>query len=91
MPIKKSGFKRLKQDKKKHTQNKAAISELRTMIKKARVLIAAQNRDEADTTLKKLESKLDKAAKSNTIRDNNASRRISRLRKQWSEIGKEKA
>ncbi|MFQ5952582.1 MAG: 30S ribosomal protein S20 [Candidatus Omnitrophota bacterium] len=86
MPIKRSGFKRLRQDKKKHVKNKSIISEIRTMKKKARTLIAAKNREEADAVLKKLESKMDRAAKNNIIKKNNASRNISRLRQQWSEI-----
>ena len=86
MPIKKSAFKRLRQDKKKHEKNKSQISEIRTLTKKARTLVAAKNREEAETLLKKLESKLDKAAKRNIIKRNNASRSISRLRKQLSAV-----
>ncbi len=87
MPIKKSAFKRLRQDKKKHLRNKAVISELRTLVKKARTLITAKKTQEADTLLKKLESRLNKAAKRKVIKKENASRRISRLRKQLSKAG----
>ena len=88
MPIKKSGFKRLRQDKKKHEHNKGIISEIRTLKKKALTSIAAKNREEADAFLKKLESKMDRAARKNVIKKYNASRNIARLRKQWAEIGK---
>ena len=82
MPIKKSAFKRLRQDKKKHIKNKAVKTELRTLVKKSRALINDKKLEEADKLLKTLESKLSKAAKSNVIKKNNASRRVSRLRKQ---------
>ncbi|NQT32674.1 MAG: 30S ribosomal protein S20 [Candidatus Omnitrophica bacterium] len=87
MPNKKAAIKSLRQDKKKHDSNKAELSEIRTITKKARVLIAADNSKEADTLLKKLESKLGKAAKNDVIKKNNAARRISRLRSQWARIG----
>ena len=82
MPVKKSAFKRLRQDKKKHLRNKAAISEIRTLSKRVTALINDNKLDEAVSTLKKLESKLDKTAKSKIIRKGNASRRKSRLKAQ---------
>lgn len=80
MPNKKAAIKSLRQDKKKHTRNKAMVAELRTLTKKARVLITDKKSDEAEKALRNLESKLSRAAKSNIIKKNNASRRISRLR-----------
>jgi small subunit ribosomal protein S20 len=88
MPIKKSAFKRLRQDKKKHEKNKSTISRVRTLKKKARELIAAKNSKEADAFLKKLESAMDRAVKRNIIKKNTASRNISRLRKDWAKLGK---
>ena len=82
MPVKKSAYKRLRQDKKKHLRNKSVISEIRTLTKKSRALINDQKLDEADALLKQLESKLDKAAKSNVIKKKNASRKISSLKSQ---------
>lgn len=87
MANKKAAIKSLRQDKKKHIQNHAILSELRTLTKKARTLISEKKREEADSALKKLESKLCRAAKSDMIKKNNASRRISRLRSQWTKIG----
>ena len=86
MPIKKFAFKRLRQDKKKHVRNKSAVSEIRTLAKRARTLIAEKKREEADAALKKLESKLDKATQNNIVKKNSAARSISRLRKNWSAI-----
>ncbi len=87
MPNKRAAVKSLRQDKKKHIQNKATLSEIRTLAKKTRVLITEKKGPEADTALKQLESKLDKAAKNNTVRKTTASRRIARLRGQWAKIG----
>jgi len=88
MPQKKSAYKRLRQDKKKHLHNKSRISEVRTLDKKARTLIASQNKDEAEGVLRKLESKMDKAVKIKTMKKNTVSRKISRLRKKLDLIGK---
>jgi len=86
MPNTRSAIKTLRQDKKKHERNQAAKAELRTITKTARKLIEENNKIGADEALKKLESKLYRAAKSNIIRKENASRRISRLRSQWSKL-----
>ena len=88
MPQIKSAFKRLRQDKKKHIHNKAKLSELKTLTKKARTLISSQEKDQAETALRKLEAKLKKAAKTNTIKSGTASRRISRLRKHLHKVTK---
>ena len=83
MANKKAAIKSLRQTKKRNARNVAARSELRTLAKKAKLLIAEKKRDEADKALKTLESKLSKAAKSNIIKKANASRRVSRLRAEW--------
>ena len=87
MANKKAALKSLRQDKKKHERNKSAISELRTLTKKAEALIEDKKRDEADAALKQLESRMDRAAKTNQIKKGNASRKISRLRSHWAKIG----
>ena len=86
MPNKKAAIKSLRQDKKKHDRNKSQVSEIRTLAKKAQTLITEKNRKEADVALRSLESKLCKAVKTNIIKKNNASRRISRLRGHWAKI-----
>jgi small subunit ribosomal protein S20 len=86
MANKKAALKSIRQTKKRYIRNKAVMSELRTLAKKARTLIDSKNRKEADTVLKNLESKLYRAARHNTIKKNNASRHISRLRAQWAKI-----
>ena len=87
MANKKAAIKSLRQDKKKHDRNKSHMSELRTLAKNARIAIEKQDKTAADEALKKYESKLYRAAKNDIIKKNNASRRISRLRSQWSKIG----
>lgn len=86
MPIKKQAFKALRQSRKRHEKNKGVISEIKTLVKKATQLIADKNRAEADAALKALESKMYRAAKSNVIKKETASRKVSRLRSQWAKI-----
>ncbi len=88
MPNKKAAIKSLRQGKKRQEHNKTILSEIRTLVKNAKTLITAKDREEADKALKKLESKLSKAAKTDVIKKKNASRRISRLRSQWAKIEK---
>lgn len=83
MANKKAAMKSLRQDKKRHERNTAARSELRTLTKRARILLSENKREEADALLKKLESSLDRAVKKNVIKKGCASRKISRLRSQW--------
>ena len=84
MANKQAALKSLRQDKKRHDRNTATRSALRTLTKKARTLLAENKREETDAVLKKLESKLDRAVKKNVIKKGNASRKISRLRTEWS-------
>ena len=86
MPIKKQAFKALRQSKKRHIRNRSVISEMRSLVKKAQQLITDKKRAEADTALKALESKMYRAAKVNLIRKETASRKVSRMRKQWAKI-----
>lgn len=88
MPNKKAAIKSLRQSKKRQEHNKTILSEIRTLIKNTKTLITAKDSEEANKTLKKLESKLSKAAKSKVIKKKNASRHISRLKSQWAKIKK---
>ncbi len=82
MPQMRSAFKRLRQNKKKHMVNKGTITEIRTLTKKVRALISEKNAEAGVKALRQLESKLGKAVKTNTMKKNSVSRKISRLRKQ---------
>jgi len=88
MPQIRSAFKRLRQDKKKHIANKSMVSEIRTLTKKVRTLITEKDLKTGEQALRRLESKLDRAVKSNKMKKNTSSRKISRLRKQLSQIKK---
>jgi len=88
MPNKKSAIKSLRQDQKKHISNISVISEIRTITKKVRAAIEAKDLEKSNELLKKLESKLDKAAKTKRIKKQTSSRKISRLKKQFAKIQK---
>jgi small subunit ribosomal protein S20 len=86
MPQIKSAYKRLRQDKKKHVHNKAKISAIRTLAKKTDTLIAEKKKDEAEESMRQLESKLCKAAKTNTVKKESAARKVSRMKKKLSKV-----
>lgn len=74
MPIIRSAIKKLRKDKKRTERNKAKKINLKALIKKARENKSAAN-------LRDVFSALDKAAKTNLIHKNKASRLKSRLSK----------
>lgn len=74
MPIIKSAIKKLRKDRVRTLRNKKKEENLKTLIKKARVSKTPQN-------LSAVFSALDKAAKTNLIHKNKASRLKSRLSK----------
>ena len=79
MANRRAAVKRLRQDKKRHARNLKIRTELKKIIKKFLGLVAGKNAAEAKTTLQKVFSLLDKAAKKNIIHPNTASRKKSRL------------
>jgi len=78
----KSAIKRNKQNEKRRLQNRVFRGEARTMVKKARVAIASDEKEEAKTRVLEAVKALDKAASKGVIHKNNAARRKSRLMKQ---------
>ncbi|MBF0494540.1 MAG: 30S ribosomal protein S20 [Candidatus Omnitrophica bacterium] len=82
MPQIKSAFKNLKQNRKRYLVNKGAISEIRTLAKKVRDFVVSKDAGKSETALREYEKHLMKAAQKGTIKKENASRKISRLRKQ---------
>lgn len=78
MPILKSAFKRMRQDKKRHARNLKVENELKSLSKK---FAAALNAKSVETKKLGLElvSKLDKARSKGMIHKNNASRKKSRI------------
>mgnify|MGYP006419355777 FL=1 len=81
MPIKQAGIKALRQSKKRHVLNLSAKNNLRNLTKKSDRALDAGKKDEAKEHVQKTVKALDKAAKTNLIKKNTASRRKSRLMK----------
>jgi len=81
MPNIKSAAKRLRQDKKKSVENKAAKSALKTKIKKLKAYIDSGKKEEVKKLISEIEKTLDKAKSKGIIHKNKASRTKSRLMK----------
>ena len=81
MPILKSAKKRLVQDEKKRYANFLKKREMRKILKEVRSLFTLKNKEEAFKMLPKVYKVIDKAAKTNVIKDNTASRKKSRITK----------
>ena len=88
MPIKKAAYKELRKAKKRHFANIATRSELRTLAKTFESLLSNKKTDEAKKALSELVSKIDRAASKGVIKNNSASRKISRLMKKLSSSAK---
>ena len=81
MPITKSAFKALRQTKRRRARNLKQQGALKDTIKKYKKAVEAGKKDEAVKLLPEVYKKLDKAAKTNIIKKNKASRLKSRLTK----------
>ncbi|MFA7141680.1 MAG: 30S ribosomal protein S20 [Candidatus Paceibacterota bacterium] len=81
MPILKSAKKRLVQDKKKTYANFLKKKEMRKILKEIKSLVTLKNKEEALKLLPKAYKAIDKAAKTNVIKDNTASRKKARITK----------
>ena len=84
MPIKRASFKDLRKSKHRHFKNLTTKSELKTLVKNFERLISDKKSDEAKRSVNSIVSKIDRAASKGIIKDNTASRRISRLMKKLS-------
>ncbi len=78
VPRIKSAKKRMRQTKTRTARNRAARSELRTVVKKVR---SATTAAEAQAALKQADSVLDRAGRKNLLHRNTAARTKSRLAK----------
>lgn len=74
MPNIASAAKQLRQSKKKRAANLSKSNAYKNAVKEFKKLVAAGNFDQAKQLLPKVYQKLDKAAKTNVIRHNKASR-----------------
>ena len=84
MPRERTAYKELRKAQKRHFKNISTKSDLRTSVKNFESLVKAKKTDEAKKVLASLISKLDKAASKGIIKNNTASRKISRLMKKLS-------
>ena len=81
MPNIKSSIRSVKTDAERRAKNAAEKSAVRTAAKKVEAQVADGNKAEAEVTLKKASSLLDKAAQSGVISKNAAARKKSKLAK----------
>lgn len=79
MANKKSSLKRIRQNTKARSRNRAQSSALRTTIKKVRAAIDSKDLKLAEQSFKEAESAISSAATRKLIHRANASRKISRL------------
>ncbi len=91
MPNKKSAIKRVRQNEKRRTRNRAKRSEMRSAIKTVRRITVSGELEGADEALQNAQSKLGKAAKTHLLRKQTAARYVSRLTKAVAKARAEKA
>ena len=77
----KSAIKRNKQNEKRRQANRVFRGQARTAVKKARVALEADNKEDAQAKVMDAVKALDKAASKGVVHKNNAARRKSRLMK----------
>lgn len=81
MPNTKSAAKDLRQTKKNTQRNNRTKSNIKSLLKKIDKAITAGDKTKLEELVKNVQSLIDKAAKNNIIKKNNASRKKSRLLK----------
>lgn len=86
MPITKSAKKALRQSKRREVQNTVRKTAYKTAVKEFRKLVVAKNTSDAKAKLAAAMKALDKAAKTNAIKKNKASRLKSRLQKALAKV-----
>ena len=86
MPIKKAALKSMRSDKKREARNSGILNELKTLSKKFETLISAKNKESAQTLLKEVAKKLDKALSHGIIHKNRAARKKARLSRKLAKL-----
>jgi small subunit ribosomal protein S20 len=80
MPVvHKSTIKRARQAEKRHQRNKAALTSVKSVMKKVLSAVEQKNLDVAKASLREATSALNKAVTKGVLKRNTASRRVSRL------------
>ena len=80
----KSQIKRIRTNETARQRNKAYKSELKTYVRRTREAVAAGDKEAAETALREVGRKLDKAVSKGVIHKNQAANRKSKLAKQVS-------
>jgi small subunit ribosomal protein S20 len=88
MPTSKQAKKRVRQNEKHRLRHKARRSELKTLEKRIAAAITEKDVAKAQTELKALQKKLDKAGAFHTLHANTVARRKSRLQRKLNKIAK---
>ncbi len=83
MPQRRNAIKALRINRKKHLHNLDVKTDLKKTIKKFKAALEAKDKNEAQSTLKLLYKKIDKAAKRNLLHKNTAARRKSVFSRQF--------
>lgn len=88
MPIERTAYKELRKAKLRHFKNVSTKTEIRTLAKSFEKLVADKKPDEAKKALNLVVSKIDKAAAKGVLKNNTASRKITRLMKKFQSLKK---
>jgi len=88
VPTEKTAYKELRKAKLRHFKNISTKTEIKTLVKGFEKLVTAKKSSEAKAALGTIVSKIDKAASKGVIKNNTASRKISRLMKKFSSLSK---
>jgi small subunit ribosomal protein S20 len=86
MPIKKASIKALRQSKRHRIRNVSAKNSLKDLTKKTEKSLASGKKEESKALVQKTVKALAKAAKTNLIKKNTASRKKSRLMKKLNKL-----
>ena len=81
MPITKTAIKALRQSGRRHARNRAKSNAYKKIVKEIKQLVLAGKQADAQKLLSRLYASVDKAAKTNVIKKNKASRIKSRMTK----------
>jgi small subunit ribosomal protein S20 len=82
----KSAMKRMRQEERRHLRNVSVKSALKTYAKRVETLVVRKDVTNADVTLRKAVSALDKAAGKGVIHPNKAARKIAALSRKVSAL-----
>jgi len=88
MPIKKAGFKAVRQSKKSTARNSRIKEQLKKSIKISRKMVDDKKADEAKAEILKTVRMIDKATSKGILKKNTAARKKSRLMKKLKGLGK---